>query len=245
MRGSSSLDIFEFIELAPIFAFVILCAQHLRKFNFERVYCFFLDNLFLNINIANALLALRVLCINIMRKNAVSVPDELIKIKNCKQSLIWNSIIPKINGCVLCFVWQDNNAVLGITTAYTFSEKTFRNRRRPGLTSTNAKITRPVFGDAVRKWLEIPTAIDDYNHHMNGVDINNDLRQSMTVCRPFEHRNWRPLWLWLLDICLSNAYLLWKGEDDDRNHRGQVPFRQALVDALLGEPMEPRRGRTL
>jgi hypothetical protein len=78
---------------------------------------------------------------------------------------------------ILCFVWQDNNAVLGVTTAYSLhrskEDTIIRNRKRPKLISTNARITRPIFGDLARKDLAIPKVIDDYNHHMNSVDLAN------------------------------------------------------------------------
>ena len=48
-----------------------------------------------------------------------------------------------------------------------------RSRNRPSATSTNASITRPIFGDSARKTLPIPTAINDYNHFMGGIDITN------------------------------------------------------------------------
>jgi len=63
--------------------------------------------------------------------------------------------------------------VLRITTAYSFSERTLRKRRRSALTSINARIVRPVFGDAIKKWLYISIAIDAYNHYMNDVNLNN------------------------------------------------------------------------
>jgi len=40
-------------------------------------------------------------------------------------------------------------------------------------TSTNANITKKVFGDLLFKDLDILTFINDYNHYMNSVDLAN------------------------------------------------------------------------
>jgi hypothetical protein len=61
----------------------------------------------------------------------------------------------------------------------------------------------------MRKWLETSTVINDYNYYINAVDINNQLKALMTLIRDKETRNWRPFWLWLLDVCIVNAYLIW------------------------------------
>jgi hypothetical protein len=90
----------------------------------------------------------------------------------------------------LCFLWQDNNAVLGITTAFPLKNETIQKlRKRPSLTSTNAHIIRPVFRDLFVKALEIPRAIDQYNCHMNGVNRSNQLRKNLTIHRSYERRN--------------------------------------------------------
>jgi hypothetical protein len=73
-----------------------------------------------------------------------------------------------------------------MTTAYTLDQKVYRKRKRPAVISTNAYIVRPIFGDAIKKWLYISRAIDDYNHYMNNVDRFNQLRKGITICRPFE-----------------------------------------------------------
>jgi expansin (peptidoglycan-binding protein) len=48
---------------------------------------------------------------------------------------------------------------------------------------------RLIFDNAVRKWLEIPTVINDYNHYINAVDINNQLKAPITLIRGRETRN--------------------------------------------------------
>jgi hypothetical protein len=67
--------------------------------------------------------------------------------------------------------------VLGLTTAHTLyrpkEDTIIRNRKRPKLTFINTRITRPIFGDAHRKQLLILRVINDYNHHINGVNLAN------------------------------------------------------------------------
>jgi hypothetical protein len=167
---------------------VLTLAQLLRDVYSDQKFHFFLDNLFLTVSMAQALLFLDILCTGTTRKNAAGVPEKLIKLKKKNQTLIWNSAFSEIMNGINCFLWQDNNAVLGITTAYCLHQVVQRWRKRPSETLTNARIVRPVFGDAVRKFLWIPKVIDEYNHNMNGVDHANQLRSTMTVNRRLEHR---------------------------------------------------------
>jgi Transposase IS4 len=92
------------IRLAPTFTLVIQLAEHLHQQHPMRIFCLFLDSLFLNINVAHALLALNVCCISTTRKNAPGFPDWLIKLKEHNQGLVWNSTLAKINGYMLCFL---------------------------------------------------------------------------------------------------------------------------------------------
>ena len=81
---------------------------------------------------------------------------------------------------------------------------------RSSAQSTSASIIRPVFGALPRKKLPIPTPINDYNHFMGGVDTANRYRADFTTLRPKNYRYWKPLFHWLLDIVLTNSYLLAK-----------------------------------
>jgi Transposase IS4 len=165
--------------------------------SFKRVFVLVLDNLFLNINVARALLVLNIITYGIIRKNAAGFPFNLIKIKDYNRLYLWDSCIAYIVENIFYFVWQDNNAVLGLTTAYSLhrseEDTIIRNRKRPKPTSINARITRPIFGDLPRKELPIPRVIDDYNHHMNDVDLANQFRAWMTTSRPGICKAWQPL----------------------------------------------------
>ena len=228
------------VHLAPIFALILRFAQRLRQIYPTRIFCFFLDNLFLNVNVSQALLALRICCTGTTRKNAQGVPDWLIKLKQHNRGLVWNSTLAEVVDSTLCFLWQDNNAVLGLTTAHCLKNDTIeRLRKRPSPTSVNARIVRPVFGDEPFKHLHIPRAIDDYNHYVNGVDRSNQLRKNFSAHQLYERRVWRPLWYYILDVCAVNGYLIWKGNIPDQCNRDQRQYRESLINALLNTPLPP------
>ena len=73
-----------------------------------------------------------------------------LRYKYCKELKWGTTIAISIDQQVLCIGWQDNNLVLDMTTVHTVHnahDKLLRERKRPALTSTNAKITREEFGD--------------------------------------------------------------------------------------------------
>ena len=80
----------------------------------------------------------------------MGLPQELIDLKERNQALVYGGKVVIVKEGVLYFAWQDNNTVLGITTAFSLDREgdyVVRDRRRPGDTSTNAKIALSVFGD--------------------------------------------------------------------------------------------------
>jgi hypothetical protein len=55
-----------------------------------------LDNLFLNVNVARALLVLNIASYGIIRKNAAGFPSDLVKIKNYNRLYLWDFCIAHI-----------------------------------------------------------------------------------------------------------------------------------------------------
>ena len=84
---------------------------------------------------------------------------------------------------ILYFLRQDNNRVLGITTAYNLTNMIIKARNRPSFTSTSVFVIRSIFEASARKDLPIPAAINAYNHYMGGMDIANQLQASFTTLR--------------------------------------------------------------
>ena len=79
--------------------------------------------------------------------------------------------------------------------------------------------------------LDIPIFIDDYNHHMNSVDLANQHRQPYDTQR-ISYRTWIPLLHWIWNQAAINAYKLgivaktW-------DHSAHLEFRRALYGRLL------------
>jgi Transposase IS4 len=55
--------------------------------------------------------------------------------------------------------------------------------------------------------LPIPLAIDDYNHYISGVDIADRLRAGFST-QQHRVKPWMPLFYWLLDSTIINAFRL-------------------------------------
>jgi hypothetical protein len=91
--------------------------------------------------------------------------------------------------------------------------------------------------------LPIPGAIDDYNHHMGGVDIADQLRAGFST-QQRGVKPWRPLFYWLLDSTIINAFCISEhqrkaklGSDKDKVRSAHRAFREALVSELLKDPL--------
>jgi hypothetical protein len=127
-----------------------------------------------------------------------------------------------------------------MTTGHRIEPKTFRMRKRPKKTASNARITREPFGDNSTKILPIPIFIDNYNHYIGGIDQSNQLRASFTI---YFVRNQKEFFLgafWAINIAIYNSYKLYLalngsktssiGKRDPRKYREWI---EDLVDLLF------------
>ncbi|KAG9070704.1 hypothetical protein KI688_008243 [Linnemannia hyalina] len=77
----------------------------------------------------------------------------------------------------------------------------------PSRDKRQRKSVRDAYKGHSRALLPIPKIIDDYNHHMNGVDIADQLRSYYST-QLRTYRAWAPIFFWLLDTTIINAYLI-------------------------------------
>ena len=151
---------------------------------------------------------------------------------------------------VLQLAWKDQNVVLFMSTVSNGRDTISRLRRRPTKTATNARTSRAPFGENNVKQLDIPEFIDTYNHFMNGVDVADQLRSYYTTQRT-HFKTWKPLWHFLLDTTVTNAYkiahcTLERPNSEPWKHLSHRKFRNRLASQLfehserLGTPFQPR-----
>jgi hypothetical protein len=86
-----------------------------------------------------------------------------------------------------------------------------------------------VFGSESKKKLKIPKIIDNYNHYMNGIDIADQLRSYYNT-QKITRRNWMPIFFWLLDTAIINAYQIVRTMGSMQE---QKEFRNELVWDLI------------
>ena len=85
---------------------------------------------------------------------------------------------------------------------------------------------------------------------MRGVDIANRYRADFTTLRRKNYRYWKPLFHWLLDIVLTNSYLLAKASrspriGESKNYYGYRRFLELLYKALIAYGEAPEHKQVL
>ena len=94
---------------------------------------------------------------------------------------------------------------------------------------------------------EKPTAVHTYNQDMNGVDI----ADQYTATYPFTWKTikwWRKVLFWLMDLCITNSYALYRELQQNRI-LPHIAYRRSIVEALAtryitSAPPRPRIGHS-
>jgi len=127
-----------------------------------------------------------------------------------------------------------------MTTGHLPTEEITRDRKRPKKTSTNSSIAREVFDGQHRKQLEIPLFIDCYNHHMNSVDVANQLRATATVHFSRNEKEFFPGMFWSIDMILTNCWKIYESlygpflsSNQKQRPGAHREFLEALVELLF------------
>jgi len=103
---------------------------------------------------------------------------------------------------------------------------------------TEVSTKKPKVQYVNRRYLPVPGIVNDYNHFMGSVDIADQYRAKFNV-QQHSQRNWLPLFYWLLDTTIVNAFFLSEKQrkasttDPKQVRSAHLAFREALVDGLL------------
>lgn len=197
-----------------------------------RVYNVYMDNFFSSIDLFHNLRRRGIGACGTVRANTKRFPKELKK-KGTRLPYNTKSAV-KVDD-VLALLWMDSGPVIMLTTIHGLHGEEWlveKLRRKPRETLANKKEVQALFGSNPRKGIAIPRAVNDYNCHMGGVDIADQLRQYYTV-QMRTSRTWIPLFLWLLDTSIINAFIIWKLHHRVTSRRAHADFRLMLVTGLL------------
>ena len=244
-------------NLTPTSSAVIQLCRPLPSMQYQ--FHLYMDNYFTNIPLFHHLYSsLHIAACGTLRINYIPTSLKQHFDESQTRHLPWNhlAVITTSDPHIQILRWKDNNMVKLLTSVHTGDSTIERMRRKPRNSSAYTNSARTAFTavhpTAHRLPFQIPTAIDDYNHYMGGVDIADQYRSYYNTQRR-ETRNWIPLFNWLLDISIINSFLLYKLASDpetgyeltwklpDITHSPQLAFRRELATMLLQQnPMRPK-----
>ena len=121
-----------------------------------------------------------------------------------------------------------------MSTIHTGLDIITRNRKRP---KNGDAITKRTWGEAFEKELEIPSFIDGYNHHMNGVDLADQGRAECPTKRR-TYLTWKPCFSFMFDTSICNMAKLYEacGHYNQRHKKGlNNTFRRLLASKLMAK----------
>lgn len=207
----------------------------------DQAFDVFLDNFYVNLPLFSALRKrLGIGACGTARTNSKDFPSELAVPKNAKLDYHFKTAVVKDGVAVI--LWMDNGFVCVMTTIHFVKGRKSEVdalRKKPGPKSTNAAgIKRS--GETVWKvgeWAaitKIPTAIMDYNFHMNGVDRADQLRSYYEVHLK-SWRTWYSIFFWAVDTILGNSFIIYNDHPKAEEGLEHKDFRMRLAwEYILG-----------
>lgn len=168
------------------------------------------------------------------RRDRTGYPEILKVPPNAATKVEYHFMTGAVNHEVATLLWFDNSPVLLMTTIHPLKgrrSQVLTKRRKP--TRSNPLAARHVFKDATSLTLPILACINDYNQNKVGVDVA-DQYQSYYSTQLITHRNWYPMFFWILDTALINSFIIYR---DLNQYQGlqHKDFRMHVAwDLILG-----------
>ena len=141
---------------------------------------------------------------------------------------------------VLEMAWKDSQVVLFASNVGDPSETIVRNRKRPQPTPENRKAVQQGWGNLPVVPQSIPLLVDEYNHHKSNVHLVDQMISYYPTQR-VKQRTWRPLFYFLIEVALNNAYQASSLKKEESKGRGHREFLSVLIEQLFEKGRRPAR----
>ena len=225
------------LRLSPTSKAIYQLASCLPSDHFS--FTIYMDNYFTNIPLLTALREKKIGACGTARSTSAEYPAAFKFRKNQKPTFPLNTISGLVCREVLVCIWQDNNLVQFMSTVHQITNEPsnypMKVRRRPRVTNANRANVTAFFGDRALVSMPTPKLAIDYNNKMNSVDIADQFRSYYSTQLRVS-RVWMPVFFWLLDTTVINAWTLAKctlpeskKQNTIHNHRN---FRIQLAHSL-------------
>jgi hypothetical protein len=233
-RGSNN-DQALLIKLPPQKAVVYtLCERVTAEWRHQTFVCY-IDNLFVDIPLARALLTINIGMCGTTRANTPGFPPILLAIKYKFGSQLGQNersalIIDDIATCMICKDHNRQYIVSFISTVHSPRDTESVMRRSKAILPT-----RGTPAGFTRVQVSQPKIAVDYNRFMGNTDLHNRLRAYKTVRRPHQPKWTKKIIEFIIDICHTNAFIIWKRYQakSDRGRRTRERFLTELIEGLI------------
>ena len=192
--------------------------KHLAHTN-RVVFC---DRYYTTMLVVLQLLLLGIYVVGTVRRNVAGFSKRILlpKSKSALKKVARGSsqvqtVVLEDVGFISCISWKDTGAVHMVSTAFA---------------PTSTQIQRRVKGEKEKKTFDCLVPIKQYNDKMGGVDLNDFLRLAIyNVQRKVKFRKWyKMVFAALVDLCITNAFVLWKFKQRKDGHTGRREISHGL-----------------
>ena len=199
------------LRLSPTSKAIYQLASSLPSDHF--FFTIYMDNYFTNIPLLTALREKKIGACGTAGSTSAEYPAAFKFRKNQKPTFPLNTISGLVCREVLVCLWQDNNLVQFMSTVHQITNEPsnypMKVRRRPRVTNANRANVTAFFGERALVSMPTPKLAIDYNNKMNSVDIADQFRSYYSTQLRVS-RVWMPVFFWLLDTAVINAWTLAK-----------------------------------
>ena len=134
---------------------------------------------------------------------------------------------------------SSTNPVSSTNLAFSVNPVSFTNpvSSTNSTSSTNLmSSTNPVFfTSSDTLYLRKLYVLEHYNKEINNLDNHVKLNSSYSVSQHYHRRNWLSLFYLLIDVTITNAYILYKLDSKEDKKLSHIQFQEEITQSLLRE----------